>query len=78
MISPYSLDVIEELVVPMDGYLAYWARDYPVHPGDWAFGVIPGGPPGHGVVRADRGDHRALGLNEAPDRGAASRPRLVG
>jgi predicted deacylase len=46
VVSPYSLEVIEELVVPMDGHLAYWARDYPVHPGDWAFGVIPGDHPG--------------------------------
>lgn len=41
VVSPYSLDVIETLTAPMDGYLAYWARDYPVRPGDWAFGVIP-------------------------------------
>lgn len=41
VVSPYSLDVIETLSAPMDGYLAYWARDYPVRPGDWAFGVIP-------------------------------------
>ncbi len=46
VLSPYSLDVIEELKAPMDGYLAYWARDYPVHPGDWAFGVIPRDHPG--------------------------------
>jgi predicted deacylase len=41
IVSPYTLDVIEELEAPFDGFLAYWARDYPVHPGDWAFGVIP-------------------------------------
>ncbi len=41
VISPYGLDVIEELRSPMDGFLAYWARSYPVHPGDWSFGVIP-------------------------------------
>jgi predicted deacylase len=41
VVSPYSLEVMETLAAPMDGYLAYWARDYPVRPGDWAFGVIP-------------------------------------
>lgn len=41
VVSPYSLEIIETLSAPMDGYLAYWARDYPVRPGDWAFGVIP-------------------------------------
>ena len=46
VVSPYTLEVIEELVAPMDGYLGYWARDYPVHPGDWAFGVIPKAHPG--------------------------------
>jgi predicted deacylase len=46
VVSPYSLEVIEELVAPTDGYLGYWSRDYPVHPGDWAFGVIPKDHPG--------------------------------
>jgi predicted deacylase len=46
VISPYTLDVIERLESPMDGYLAYWARDYPVRPGDWSFGVIPRDHPG--------------------------------
>jgi hypothetical protein len=46
VVSPYSLEVIEELDAPFDGFLAYWARDYPVHPGDWSFGVIPGDHPG--------------------------------
>lgn len=46
VVSPYSLEVIETLSAPMDGYLAYWARDYPVRPGDWAFGVIPKDHPG--------------------------------
>ena len=41
IVSPYTLDVIETLESPMDGYLAYFARDYPVRPGDWSFGVIP-------------------------------------
>ena len=41
VISPFSLEPIEELRAPMDGYLGYWARSYPVRPGDWAFAVIP-------------------------------------
>jgi predicted deacylase len=41
IVSPFTLEVIEELRVPMDGYLAYWPRSYPVRPGDWAFAVIP-------------------------------------
>ena len=45
-VSPYTLDVIESLEAPMDGYLAYWAREYPVRPGDWAFGVVPKDHPG--------------------------------
>lgn len=50
VVSPYSLEVIETLVSPSDGFLAYWARDYPVHPGDWSFGVIPAGHPGTRTV----------------------------
>ena len=46
VVSPYSLEVIEPLTAPFDGFLAYWARDYPVRPGDWAFGVIPADHPG--------------------------------
>ena len=46
VVSPYTLDTIEELVAPFDGYLAYWARDYPVRPGDWAYCVIPSDHPG--------------------------------
>lgn len=45
IVSPYSLETIEELVAPMDGFLGYWSRDYPVHPGDWAFGIIPSDHP---------------------------------
>jgi predicted deacylase len=41
VVSPLTLDVLEELTVPMDGYLAYWARTYPVRPGEWAYAVIP-------------------------------------
>jgi uncharacterized protein len=56
VVSPYTLDVIETLEVPMDGFLAYWSRDYPVHPGDWAFGVIPTDHPGTRRVRLGEGD----------------------
>ncbi|HEX6947131.1 MAG TPA: succinylglutamate desuccinylase/aspartoacylase family protein [Acidimicrobiia bacterium] len=37
--SPYTLETLEELVAPVDGLLFYMARDYPVNPGDWAFGI---------------------------------------
>src|SRR5215207_8332798 len=39
VISPYTFEVLEELRAPADGLLFYVARDYPVHPGDWAFGI---------------------------------------
>lgn len=39
--SPFTFETIEELRAPMDGYLGYWSRNYPLHPGDWAFSVIP-------------------------------------
>ena len=39
VVSPYTFEVVEELRAPVDGLLFYLARDYPVHPGDWAFGV---------------------------------------
>lgn len=61
VVSPYSLDVIEELKAPMDGYLAYWARDYPVHPGDWAFGVIPRDHPGTRSVQVAASDLTSWG-----------------
>lgn len=40
VLSPYSLDQIEELTAPGNGILFYTARSYPVRPGDWGFGVI--------------------------------------
>jgi hypothetical protein len=41
IVSPFKLDMLEELTAPMDGYLAYWSRSYPLRPGDWAYAVIP-------------------------------------
>ena len=41
IISPFTFEVLEELVSPIAGWLGYWARNYPVRPGDWAYGVIP-------------------------------------
>jgi predicted deacylase len=41
IVSPFTLKTIEELVVPVDGYLAYWPRSYPLRPGEWAYAVIP-------------------------------------
>ena len=37
--SPYTFKLLEELRAPVRGLLFYVARNYPVHPGDWAFGV---------------------------------------
>jgi predicted deacylase len=53
VLSPFSLEPIEELRSPMDGYLGYWARSYPVHPGDWAFAVVPADHPGTRWVSAE-------------------------
>jgi predicted deacylase len=46
VVSPYTFAVMEELRSPCDGYISYFARWYPVRPGDWAFGVIPKDSPG--------------------------------
>jgi predicted deacylase len=45
VVSPFTFEPLEQLVAPFDGYLAYWARSYPVRPGDWAFAVIPADDP---------------------------------
>ena len=37
--SPYTFELLEELRAPVRGLLFYVARSYPVHPGDWAFGI---------------------------------------
>jgi uncharacterized protein len=44
VVSPYTLEVIEELTAPADGLLFYVGRDYPVNPGDWAFGIASTDP----------------------------------
>lgn len=46
VVSPYTFETLEELRAPFDGYIAYYARWYPVQPGDWAFGIIPKDHPG--------------------------------
>lgn len=46
VVSPYSFETLEELRAPFDGYVAFYARWYPVQPGDWAFGIIPKDHPG--------------------------------
>ena len=51
--SPFTFDIIEELIAPFDGYLAYWARSYPVRPGEWAFAVIPAEHPGTAWIQRD-------------------------
>ncbi len=53
VLSPFSLETIEELRSPMDGYLAYWARNYPVRVGDWAFSIVPKDHPGTRWVEVD-------------------------
>ncbi len=45
VVSPYTLETMETLTAPCDGYLLYFARWYPVRPGDWAFAVIPSDDP---------------------------------
>lgn len=52
VVSPFTLEPIEELVAPVDGYLGYWSRSYPLNPGDWAFAVVPGYHPGTRWVSA--------------------------
>jgi predicted deacylase len=52
VVSPFTLEPIEDLVAPMDGYLGYWSRSYPVNPGDWAFAVVPRDHPGTSWVPA--------------------------
>jgi predicted deacylase len=39
VVSPYTFEVLEELRSPANGLLFYTARDYPIHPGEWAYGV---------------------------------------
>ena len=46
VVSPYTFEVLEELRAPFAGYVAYFARWYPVRPGDWAYGIIPKAHPG--------------------------------
>lgn len=40
VVSPYTFKVLEVLTPPDDGVIMYTARDYPVRPGDWAYGVV--------------------------------------
>jgi len=40
VMSPYTFETMEELRSPTDGYVFFTCRDYPVRPGDWAYGVI--------------------------------------
>jgi len=38
--SPYTFELVEELLSPCDGIVFYAPREYPVRPGDWAYGII--------------------------------------
>lgn len=37
--NPYTFEIVEELRAPVRGVLWYLGRAYPIHPGDWAFGI---------------------------------------
>lgn len=40
VIDPNTFEVLEELASPGRGIIFYWCRNYMVHPGQWAFGII--------------------------------------
>ena len=45
MISPYTGETLEELRAPIDGILHHLvARDEPLDPGEWAFGLADSNP----------------------------------
>lgn len=44
--SPYTFEVVEELVSPVRGLVDMACREYPVRPGDWAFIVVDLDAPG--------------------------------
>lgn len=46
VVSPYTLETLEELVAPCDGPLTLIGRTYPVRPGDWAYGIADVGHEG--------------------------------
>lgn len=56
VISPYTLEVIEELRAPYRGLVDMAPRLYPARPGDWAYLVLP----------LDDPDTKWIGPNEAP------------
>lgn len=39
VLSPFTGEVLEELRAPADGLVYYLAREHPVYPGGWAFGL---------------------------------------
>ncbi len=43
--SPYTFEILEELVAPVDGVLFGVPRDYQVRPGDWAYFLAETGNP---------------------------------
>ena len=40
VIDPTTFEVLETMASPGRGIVFYWCRDYMVHPGQWAFGII--------------------------------------
>ncbi len=40
VVDPRTFEVLEQLASPGRGIIFYWCRDYMVHPGQWAFGII--------------------------------------
>lgn len=39
VVSPHTFEELAEIISPIDGYLIYFARTYPIRPGHWTFGL---------------------------------------
>ncbi|HEX6947132.1 MAG TPA: succinylglutamate desuccinylase/aspartoacylase family protein [Acidimicrobiia bacterium] len=48
--SPYTFEIVEELVSPVRGLVDMTCRQYPVRPGDWAFIVVDLDAPGTRIL----------------------------
>ena len=53
IVSPFTFEVLEQLVSPVDGLLFGVGRNYPTRPGDWAFFVADSSHPGSRWVAAE-------------------------
>jgi len=54
VVDPRTFEVLEELASPGHGIIFYYCRDYMVHPGQWAFGIINAEDGRSGWVDGDR------------------------